>query len=897
MKKISFSRNRRMLLIGAMLLLLMVLCGQAFAEGEEVLPAATEEPSGGCVWVGVYGDYCEDAAAVLARINEIRLEACQNGVPDPRNSSRALTMDDYVPIKWSEALEQVARIRASEALFIIGHERHNGKNIWQGFSISSNGEVIAWNYGKTMVPGVNQWYGEKADWLKEAAGEEHGVTGHYTEMIDPNNRYVGVGGMYSTSGIYRNATVGRYSTTNASLSQSYLPVYTGIIQKMDVLKSYLGNYSLTVPAEVAVGATREATVTVQFIRENRTFNVRYMGAMQFTSSNTAIATVDSSGRIRGVKAGTANITVSVDGNTIGTQAITVVGGYDIANATVTLSATRFQYDGTAKKPAVTVTYDGNRLTQGTDYTVSYSNNVVVGTATVTVTGKGSYTGTTAVNYTIFCDHNNTYGELNENNQMEADCSICGAHFLVTVPTTFTIYWRNSETAEDNYYYPSATKNNPVGSNIDFLVRNMDGDDGYQDLIISISDTAKLNGTTETKNNGWGRLNVLGSGAVMVTVSVRWNPKISSTYTFMLGDTDISLATIQFSRESVPYTGSEVSNAPSVYWGSRSLSKGTDYTISYRNNVNIGTATVTITGIGDFHGSIEKTFRIVPKQISGACVYRGTSALLSENIVLQFQLRPVPSKYSSYPDTDPYVVFTVDGEFRAKQYLKDAETTKVGSTTYYNLECPINIKEISDTVTITFYANDSILDATPQTYSVKQYCQALIDGNYSAEAKALAKALLTYSAYARQYFNYKTGSLGSADYQTALPGRQAVVSAISGDITVSGQSKHIGFDGLSLLLLSETGMRFYVTPDATILASDSRITANENGTRYYIPAPRKAYLGTLNVVQTVQADGLTVSASPLHYIKSVLQMSGNTKLVNLCLAMYNCYTAAAAYTGQ
>ena len=50
------------------------------------------------------------------------------------------------------------------------------------------------------------------------------------------------------------------------------------------------------------------------------------------------------------------------------------------------------YTGKALKPAPTVTLDGKTLKKGTDYTVSYKNNKNCGKATVTVIGKGSYTG-------------------------------------------------------------------------------------------------------------------------------------------------------------------------------------------------------------------------------------------------------------------------------------------------------------------------------------------------------------------------------------------------------------------------------------------------------------------------------------------------------------------------
>jgi len=62
-----------------------------------------------------------------------------------------------------------------------------------------------------------------------------------------------------------------------------------------------------------------------------------------------------------------------------------------------------------------------------------------------------------------------------------------------------------------------------------------------------------------------------------------------------------------------YTGSEIKPEPQVMAGSLSLTKGTDYTYSYTDNTNVGTAKVIVTFKGDYAslGSVEKEFNIVP----------------------------------------------------------------------------------------------------------------------------------------------------------------------------------------------------------------------------------------------------------------------------------------------
>ncbi|WP_419081173.1 hypothetical protein [Ruminococcus sp.] len=83
-----------------------------------------------------------------------------------------------------------------------------------------------------------------------------------------------------------------------------------------------------------------------------------------------------------------------------TAEIPALSRISISKASVTLSTSTYAYDGKAKKPGVTVKLSGKTLKNGTDYTVSYSNNTKVGTAKVTITGKGNYTGSVSKTYSI-----------------------------------------------------------------------------------------------------------------------------------------------------------------------------------------------------------------------------------------------------------------------------------------------------------------------------------------------------------------------------------------------------------------------------------------------------------------------------------------------------------------
>lgn len=71
-----------------------------------------------------------------------------------------------------------------------------------------------------------------------------------------------------------------------------------------------------------------------------------------------------------------------------------------ANTVISISEQNYVYDGTPKTPAVSVYYNGILLSESVDYSLTYSDFVVAGTAKVTVTGINSYTGSVTKEYTI-----------------------------------------------------------------------------------------------------------------------------------------------------------------------------------------------------------------------------------------------------------------------------------------------------------------------------------------------------------------------------------------------------------------------------------------------------------------------------------------------------------------
>ena len=103
-------------------------------------------------------------------------------------------------------------------------------------------------------------------------------------------------------------------------------------------------------------------------------------------------------------AGTATVTITdkEGGNySVSGSATFVITAKTVSTPSVTLSEASFVYDGSAKEPAVTVK-DGETVIPETEYTVGYSDNTAVGTATVTITDKegGNYSVSGSATFVI-----------------------------------------------------------------------------------------------------------------------------------------------------------------------------------------------------------------------------------------------------------------------------------------------------------------------------------------------------------------------------------------------------------------------------------------------------------------------------------------------------------------
>ena len=162
----------------------------------------------------------------------------------------------------------------------------------------------------------------------------------------------------------------------------------GDSKKIDISKA---SVTLSPTSYTYDGKAKTPSVTVKLDGKTLSLNTDYtVSYSNNINVGTAKATVTGKGNYTGSK--TAEFTI--------TKAPEQPKKIDISKASITLSKTSYTYDGKAKTPSVTVKLDGKTLSLNTDYTVAYSNNTKVGTAKITVTGKGNYTGSKSVNFII-----------------------------------------------------------------------------------------------------------------------------------------------------------------------------------------------------------------------------------------------------------------------------------------------------------------------------------------------------------------------------------------------------------------------------------------------------------------------------------------------------------------
>lgn len=258
-------------------------------------------------------------------------------------------------------------------------------------------------------------------------------------------------------------------------------------------------------------------------------------------------------------------------------------------------------------PDITIEYNNEKLILDTDYTLNYYDNLNVGTAYIDITGIGNYTGSRRVSFKIVPKNISLATISNIDDQTYSGDEIT-PEILITDGSAQLI--------KDTDYTVSYSNNSQVGT-----------------ATINIKGIGNYTGTTEKTFN-------------IIENEVEKAKDISTL--------DITYVDSQI------YTGDSITPEVKIYDDNNLLIKDTDYTLSYTNNISVGTGTITITGIGNYSGSIDKNFTIVRKDINftkisdiSDQVYSGKaitpSFTISNNLILLIEDLDYTIEYSNNVD--------------------------------------------------------------------------------------------------------------------------------------------------------------------------------------------------------------------------------------------------------
>ena len=317
----------------------------------------------------------------------------------------------------------------------------------------------------------------------------------------------------------------------------------------------IGDYTGTITKNFNIVARDISDTTIGSI-PNQTYTGNSISALPVITYNGATLTKGTDYTLtysNNVNVGTGTVTITGKGNFKGTTSKTFSISARAMSDTSVANVSSQTYTGNGISPLPTITYNNKTLKKDTDYTLSYSNNINAGTATITITGKGNFTGTTSKTFSISA-------------RAMSDTSVANI---------------SSQTYTGNVISPLPT--------ITYNNKTLKKDTDY---TLSYSDNINVGTATITIT---GKGNFAGTTSKTFSISAR-------------AMSDTSVANIS----SQTYTGNVISPLPTITYNNKTLKKDTDYTLSYSDNINVGTATITITGKGNFTGMTSMTFIITQK---------------------------------------------------------------------------------------------------------------------------------------------------------------------------------------------------------------------------------------------------------------------------------------------
>ena len=328
-----------------------------------------------------------------------------------------------------------------------------------------------------------------------------------------------------------------------------------------------------------------------------------------------------------------------------------------------------KYDGEEhkNKPTVTDTKTNRTLVEGTDYTLSYSEDVInVGTVTVTVKGIGNYEGSFEVTYEITKRNvtltSGSASKVYDKTALTKDeVTVSGDGFAKNEGATYNVTGSRTKVGTSDNTFTYELKSNTTASNYNIEVKfgelkvtAEDGEvvvtiTGHSDSVeydgnekaVSGYDVTITEGSTYTTDDftfsGTAEAKGTEAGTYSMGLNADQFTNTNDNYTqvtFIVNDGSLTITpksitpdgpdtpkeektgiTVTDPEDSI-YDGNEHINGLTVADSklNTTLVEDTDYTLTYSGDlINVGTVTITIKGIGNYTGEFTKTYKITPRE--------------------------------------------------------------------------------------------------------------------------------------------------------------------------------------------------------------------------------------------------------------------------------------------
>jgi len=292
---------------------------------------------------------------------------------------------------------------------------------------------------------------------------------------------------------------------------------------------------------------------------------------------------------------------------------------------------------------------------------------------------------------------------------------------------------------------------------------------------------------------------------------------------------------------------------------------------------------------------------------------GYSAKLKDNICFEVyldlessEIKPESFVKISYPNGTSENVLISEAQ-------KDTET--IPGKTLYIVSCDVAAKEMTDIIELQVYPDGSEgTKGTCYKCSVKDYADIILNNqnvNEYQQAAKLVEAMLHYGGYAQKWFSYNLSKLADAtldsddEMQNVTSG---VLSQYRHSAEMSKLNDSISFEGVTLLLETNTALRFFFTLNDNVEIDDVNFVCNQkelepfvitrNNTKYYCvdinDISAQELDDSFDLVISYDGNEGTISACALSYCYEVLDNPSFVLPINLTKALYLYNVAAEEY---